>query len=103
MARYRFLQNHVMSDGSYLEAGDIADLPGWKPTAAVEPLDQDAIQAFWNAGPQLLPLVRAQQTLVDVNAPAIYWERIDALNYILTGAGAALGPRKVDAPLELLP
>jgi hypothetical protein len=58
MSAYRFLQDAYIGD-RYYEAGTIystADvggtLPiGWEPNGNVEPLDGDAVTAFYNAGP----------------------------------------------------
>jgi hypothetical protein len=62
---------------------------GWIPPAACEPISADAIQNFWNAGPQQLP------GPLRVSRPAIYWTPYPAGGgtrpMILTGAGAALG------------
>ena len=61
MASYRFLQDHNVGGVTYL-AGTTAStadvggsLPaGWMPSGQVDPLDSAAVQAFWNAGVQLL-------------------------------------------------
>lgn len=51
MALYRFLQPHSIG-GEYFDAGSIASLPAdWVPTPNVEPLDTEAVTAFYAAGP----------------------------------------------------
>lgn len=102
MASYRFLQDHNVGGVSYL-AGTTAStadvggsLPaGWMPSGQVDPLDSAAVQAFWNAGVQLLGLVRAQWTGISVPRPVTYWTPFPAGGgtrpYILTGLGASLG------------
>ena len=97
MATYRALQDISLgANWPYIQAGTIltdqgpsANIPaGWVPPAAVDPLDTDAVQAFWNAGVQLLGLVR-------VARPVTYWTPYPAGGgtrpYILTGLGTALG------------
>jgi hypothetical protein len=103
MATYRALQD--ISAPVYIQAGQIFSdgapdfsVPvGWVPPAAVDPISPDAIQNFWNVGPQQLGLVRAQWTNTGaIGPPAIYWTPYPAGGgtrpMILTGAGAALGP-----------
>jgi hypothetical protein len=81
--------NTVFSD----QAGDSVPqmVPqGWTPSS-VDPLNQDAIQKVWNAGPyQLMGLKTAYR-------PSIYWAPFPSAGGTrpmqLTGAGASLGPR----------
>ena len=101
MSSYRFLQNHYVDGVTYL-AGTTAStadvggpLPeGWAPSGQVDPLDSAAVQAFWNAGVQLLGLVRQQWTGISVPKPTTYW--VPAVNpnpyreYLLTGLGAGM-------------
>ena len=103
MASYRWLQDCYVN-GVYYNAGDVAQtadvlggtLPiGWQPNAAVDPLDTGAVYAFWNAGPQLLGLVRMQWSGIPVNPPTTYWKAIPssgATQFRLTGLGAGLPP-----------
>jgi hypothetical protein len=97
--------------GRYFEQGDVidaaaGDIPlGWTPTiGGTDPLDTDAIQAVWNVGPgatgaidgeafrSVLPWYRYSN--VFVQNPAIHWQPTGvARQFILTGLGAALGPR----------
>lgn len=101
MATYRALQDISLgASWPYITAGQILtdgldgnppNIPlNWVPPAAVDPISPDAIQAFWNAGPQQLGAVR-------VSRPLIYWTPYPAGGgtrpMILTGAGAALGFR----------
>ena len=116
MARYRMLAPHYIGT-RYFEAGEIvtdigagALLPsGWRPTPGVDPLDAAAIQAFWSAGP--IAFASGQPFLgqglwghqggrwtgTPITPPLIYWKPHDLSEdeYILTGAGAALGPKEV--------
>jgi hypothetical protein len=104
MSTYRFLQDHSIAGVTYLagttaSTGDVGGtLPlGWRPTGQVDPLDAAAVQDFWNAGPQLLGLVRQQWTGQPVIPPSTYWIPYPAGGgtrpYILTGLGAGLGFR----------
>jgi hypothetical protein len=99
MATYRALQDiYLGGNWPYAPAGttltDQAPNPnipqGWVPPAAVDPLDDDAVNAFWNAGVQLLGPVR-------VAPPKTYWTPYPSAGgtrpYILTGLGAWLGFR----------
>jgi hypothetical protein len=103
MATYRALQD--ISAPTYIQAGQIFSdgapdysIPvGWVPPACVDPISPDAIQNFWNAGVQLLGLVRQQWTNTGAIAPPqICWAPFPSAGgtrpYQLTGAGAALGP-----------
>jgi hypothetical protein len=101
MAQYRFLQDCYLA-GQYFNAGDVATLPNTViPPAAVDPLDNAAITAFWNAGPQLCGLIRPQWSVQAVGPAAIYWVpfNLALTQYQLTGAGAALGPKCAGALL----
>jgi len=62
MATYRALTDLYLASGMYVQAGQILSttpspgeipiLSSWVPPAnAVDPLDPDAVQAYWNAGP----------------------------------------------------
>ena len=58
MAQYRLLTDHYVG-GSYLQAGSVVsdepnvELPSnWIPTPACDPIDEDAINKFFAAGPQ---------------------------------------------------
>jgi hypothetical protein len=100
MSAYRFVQDAYVGTRYYL-AGDTAStadvggaLPtGWVPSVGVEPLDPAAITAVWNAGPQILGLVRQQWSNIPVSPPTIYWREGVGGVAQLTGAGAALGPK----------
>jgi len=105
MAQYRFLQDCYVN-GFYFNAGDVASLPGWQPSGAVDPIDNAAITAFFNAGPQrLVGPIRPRWSGQVVSPPAIYWVPIDLQHgsYQLTGAGAALGVACAGGPLGGLP
>lgn len=108
MASYRLLQDHHVG-GAHLHAGSvISDGPGgllpkdWHPTAHVDPLDDAAVQAFWNAGVQLPGLMRGQWTGAHVAAPKTYWvPNPNAApgnpyrEYVLIGLGASLPHRQI--------
>ena len=87
MALYRMLQAHDIG-GVYYEAGSIASLPAdWTPTPNVEPLDTDALTAFYAAGP-------TQRG----GGGQTYWlaspvpGNSSCMSYQLTGLGAGLPP-----------
>jgi hypothetical protein len=105
MARYRIL-SPIFDGGSRYEAGQVVDMPStFIPSGACEPLDAEAVQAFWNAGPQLCPLVRQQwENLLVTRYPATHWHQVDPKDntmWKLTGLGAALGSRKATRTMEL--
>jgi hypothetical protein len=111
MATWRFLSDHwinnqIIEAGSTQNDGPNGLLPsGWLPTFGVDPIDQAAIQAFWNAGPSafvqgylaLLPFSRWQNA--PIAKPLIFWVEFGtpldpgSQAYILTGAGASLGSK----------
>jgi hypothetical protein len=85
---------------AYIEAGTTITMPTgqWVPPVAADPVDQNAIQDFWNAGVQIMGLVRTQFSTLPVAPPQVYWQPVNpALGqlsaYQLTGAGASLGPK----------
>ena len=92
---------HYLASG-YAEAGTVVtegqNIPlGWIPTAACDPQGSAAIQAFWNVGPRPISggeYSRDFYPWVPLK-PVVYWQFYDDEGgYILTGAGAALGPRR---------
>jgi hypothetical protein len=116
MAQYKLLTDHFIG-GSVLEAGSVvtdtgpsAQLPAnWVPTTAVDALDNDGISKFWTAGPAGQSTADPNRSLgpyfsgghfvgVPIGAPAIYWKAVPGSTtheFILTGAGAALGPTNI--------
>jgi hypothetical protein len=104
MARYRILAP-IFDGASRYEAGQIVDMPSsFVPSGACEPLDAEAAQAFFNAGPQPLGLVRQQWDHIPITTyPTTYWRCVDATENIwaLTGLGASLGSRKATRTMEL--
>ena len=57
MATYRALRDMILpgGQGTYVQAGDVFDdsgSPNWVP-AHVDPIDNDAISKYWQAGPRL--------------------------------------------------
>jgi hypothetical protein len=108
MSMYRMLSDHWVGT-QYYPAGTVAStadaggtLPvGWRPSGAVDPLDQPAVNQFYAQGPQATPLVRAQWSTVPVNLPVTYWRGVpqpavpgakDLTSWSLTGLGANLPP-----------
>jgi hypothetical protein len=97
MSTYRLLEDHYINN-ALLPAGSVvtdtgagAQIPvGWTPTPAVDPLDSGAVTQFYNAGPVLSGLVRAQFSTQAVPSPTTYWTRQGNGQYALTGLGASL-------------
>ena len=114
MANYRLLAPHYIGT-RYFEAGEVVSdtgagalLPaGWPPTLGCDPLDADAIQKLWDVGPGLVAGARSWLALGywgqqggrwtgGVGPPLIYWQAFDDEGrWILTGAGASLGVKRV--------
>ena len=103
MAQYRLLSPHYIGT-RYFEAGEVVSdvgpsglLPsGWEPTQACDPLDADAIQRFWDAGPKVQGAGQAFLSQGLWGSPVralVYWEVFDEHRWVLTGAGASLGPK----------
>lgn len=91
-ASYRFLRDHFIG-GTYIAAGDVASdadvLPsGWVPSANVDPLTDDAVQQFYDAGPQLTGVIRTQWQAAPMYAPATYWYETTPNWWGLTGLGS---------------
>ena len=102
MARYRFLQDAYIGERHYL-AGTFAEMPtDWVPAGYVEPMDVEAVAAFFAAGPQPTPLVRQQwDNILITTYPATYWRSLSGGNCQLTGLGSGLGVVKSDRRVEL--
>jgi hypothetical protein len=98
--RFQALTDLYMADGSYVQVGSVFDAPpGWKPvTHGCNPLDQDAVSAYWQQGPcfSAVEPFRAcftnsgRWTGVPVPGPSTFWIR-SGNGYILSGAGSNLG------------
>ena len=93
------VQAECLQAGSVVtDTGHGAQLPnGFVPTSYCDPLDADAVTKFYNAGPQIPRLIRAQWTGVPVGPPVTYWKPDPnaspgnpSRQYVLTGLGAAL-------------
>ena len=87
MALYRMLQSHSIG-GVYFDAGSVASLPAeWVPTPNVEPLDGEAVNSFYAAGPSGRG-----------GGGVTYWlaspvpGNSSVMSYSLTGLGAGLSP-----------
>lgn len=104
-AQYRLLSPHYLATG-YTLAGTIVtegkEIPfGWIPTNAVEPLNQPAIQQYWNVGPNFNAELSqdyyptAFTYNIFVAAPKVFWKPVPGQPgaFILTGAGASLGAK----------
>jgi hypothetical protein len=84
--KFRFLAPHYIGS-TYFEANDVADLPAdWKPSGECEPLDQEAVDAFYAMGPQPLGLIRS--SFRHVPFPVTYWAKRKGGAYELVGLGA---------------
>lgn len=101
-ATYRLLADHYINN-ALLPAGSVvtdtgagAQIPvGWTPSPAVDPLDSGAVTQFYNAGPGLCGLCRAQFSTQAVNPPATYWKgtaMAGVTSWQLTGLGSGLAP-----------
>jgi hypothetical protein len=107
---FRALEDLWLPGNIFIEAGTIfTGPPGWIPAVAVDPIDEVAIQAYWNLGPvtaaqsepgvALFPLgPTSKRAGVVVEKPDVYWVRAPGHPYsdnvfILTGDGAPLGPK----------
>jgi hypothetical protein len=94
MAQYRLLADHFVG-GQYLEAGSVvSDVgagavlpPGWIPTLACDPIDNDGTQKFFNAGPTPAMFSAEHGALSTVLCagrwagkpvvgPSVYWEAV---------------------------
>jgi hypothetical protein len=100
MATYRLLEDHFVgrAGGTLLQAGQVVttgvELPaGWVPTPNVDPLDTDAVNAFYAVGPVMPGPVRAQWSTIAVPAPTTYWTRLQSGMWALTALGAQLAPQ----------
>jgi hypothetical protein len=91
MAQYRALQDCYIG-GAYISAGDVVTLPNnFIPPGAVDPLDTPAVNAFFNAGPQLCGLIRPQWSTQFVAPPVTRWVSGPGANQVqLTGLGAGM-------------
>lgn len=107
-ASYRLLQDHYLSNqlvpsGTVVTEGGL--IPnGWVPTGNVEPLNSDAVNAFYAAGPQLMGLIQSPYGQA-VGPPITYWKKVGGFGsgfapgflgqtlYQLTGLGILLSPK----------
>jgi hypothetical protein len=87
--RFRFLENHLVEGSRIVPAGAVEELPlSFQPSGAMEPLDQDALSAFYRIGPQI-PRVH-----ITVDPPLTRWEWVPAIKrWRLTGLGQNLEPK----------
>lgn len=99
-AQYRLLQQHFFNYFPITNSKEYAagltiiegvDVPfGWIPTPNVDPLNTQAVQAFYNAGPSLLGLVVTQFSNLAVAPPTTFWVEAPGSPSLwhLTGLGA---------------
>jgi hypothetical protein len=84
--KFRMLSDHYINDRIF-SAGEVVEMPAdWVPSNAVEPLDADATEAFWRAGPQQLGAIR-------VALPTTYWLATSmgaVTKWQLTGLGSSM-------------
>jgi hypothetical protein len=103
LGQYRLLEPHYFAASGWRPAGAIviegADVPiGWVPTLAVDPLNNPAVNAFYNAGPRSNAYedlnMWARGTPQDgpmILSPVTFW--IQSGNaYSLTGLGSGFPP-----------
>jgi hypothetical protein len=101
MARYRALTDLYMPSGDYVQAGESFDAPAsWPPpTHGVQPLDSDAMTAYWNVGPRLSDVEpwravftnSARWTGLPVAPATTWWIKVGS-GYVLKGS-ESLGVR----------
>ena len=104
--QFRALTDLLLSDGRYIQAGQTFEAPPnyLPPTNAVEPLDPDAVQAYFNVGPRgCLDAERhravftnsARWSDIPVPKPSTQWQPVDVkkpwLGFSLSGAENNLG------------
>lgn len=101
---YRALTDIFLPNDTYIEAGTtFTGPPGWIPSVGVDPIDTNAIQAYWNLGPVMMTNAEIgmclfpwgswiRRTGEPVFPPIVYWKPAP-VGFILTGAGAGLGPK----------
>lgn len=105
-AQYRLLADHYFEATGSFPAGTVVtegnQIPvGWIPSIASEPLNAQAIQNYWNAGPRGKMDAEPSRSIFDSIgayfvqlAPVIYWARVPGTTlFQLTGAGASLGAK----------
>lgn len=92
-SRYRLLKDHYFN-GNYIRAGEIVNdsdgiIPqAWTPTADVDPLNNDAVQAFYTAGPILPGIINSQWQNAVIARPVTYWYQVSPNRWGLTGLGS---------------
>lgn len=102
-ASYLLLIDHYLPGGYALAGTTITEggpyIPfGWIPTPSVDPLTPNAIAKFWAVGPSFLIDAEASRDLTQpgiplFRKPLVYWQFVSPGTFILTGAGATLGPK----------
>lgn len=95
MPKYRALTDLCIWDGSIVQAGESFDAPAsWPPaTHACDPLDPEALTAYWNQGPRFSEVEIWRQCYSNCNrwtgrpvsAANTWWIKVDK-GYVLRGA-----------------
>jgi hypothetical protein len=99
MAQYRTLVDVYLGGQHILAGTTLTTADNFVPSAAFDPLDTPALNAFYAAGPQPTPLVRQQWSTVAVTPAVTYWKATSLpaapgasgrTSWQLTGLGANL-------------
>src|SRR5262249_31424374 len=104
--KFRALTDLYLGDGRYIQAGDTFDVPSSfrPPTHACDPLDPDAMFAYWSEGPRFSEVEIWRATFTNgnrwsdkpVSPPTTWWVPVNVKNkeegYVLNG-GSNLGPQ----------
>jgi hypothetical protein len=100
-----FVNNAVIQAGTRFsdQPGDIYPQlvdPGWLPSSwAIEPLNDEATQLYWQCGPFIGPSPRQQWTGIYVPRPRTFWQCLSPINagnlFQLSGLGASLPPKSM--------
>jgi hypothetical protein len=100
MSTYRLLADHEFGlAGTIVSTGDVGGIVpiGWVPDGQVDPLDPDAVEAFFAVGPQPMGPIGSRWVAQSVPPPVTYWVLVDraTFTYALTGLGANRGTAQI--------
>jgi hypothetical protein len=99
ISTYRLLTDHEFGlAGDIVATGDVGGIlpAGWIPDGGVDPLDPNAVEDFFNAGPQATPPILPRWVGRSVPPPVTYWVLSGPnFTYSLTGLGANRGPAQI--------
>ena len=100
MPKYRALTDLTLPNGLYIDAGSEFEIDAsWPPAVhACQPLDPDAVEAYYNVGPMLSSVEpwrqcysnSARWTGVPVPPPTTYWVLVGNQYYL---HGSNYGPK----------